>query len=96
MVLTMAHTALYKQKLLTRIKKIRGQLNGVEKAIDEGHDCGEVLLTLASCRGAMNSLMAEIMEGHVRHHVLPQESQPTAEMSQAADELIEVINRYLK
>lgn len=92
----MAHTSHHKQKLLDRIKKIRGQLNGIEKAIDEERECGQVLLTLAACRGAMNSLMAEIMEGHVRHHVLPQDAKPTSEMNNAADELIEVIKRYLK
>ncbi len=60
-----AHTARDKNKLLDRIKRIQGQLNGVEKAVEEERDCGEVLLTLAACRGAMNSLMAEILEGHV-------------------------------
>ena len=92
----MAHTSHSKQKLLDRIKKIRGQLNGVEKAIDEDRDCGDVLLTLAACRGAMNALMAEIMEGHVRFHVLPQDSKPSPEMIEAADELVDVIKRYLK
>ncbi len=73
----MAHTSHEKPQLLSRIKKIRGQLNGVEKAIEEERDCGEVLLTLAACRGAMNALMAEIMEGHVRHHLLPQDRKPS-------------------
>ena len=92
----MAHTAHNKQKLIDRIKRIRGQLNGVEKAVEEEHDCGDVLLTLAACRGALNSLMAEIMEGHVRFHLLPQKTKPDPEMTHAAEELIEVIKRYLK
>ncbi len=92
----MAHTARDKKKLLDRIKRIRGQLNGVEKAIEESRECGEVLLTLAACRGAMNSLMAEILEGHVRNHVLPQDIPPDAEAAHAAEELIEVIKRYLR
>ncbi|NBV87429.1 MAG: metal/formaldehyde-sensitive transcriptional repressor [Verrucomicrobia bacterium] len=91
----MAHTAQDKKKLLNRIKRIRGQLNGVETAIEEEKSCGEVLLTLAACRGALNSLMAEVMEGHVRHHVLP-ETGGTDEAIHAAEELIEVIQRYLK
>jgi DNA-binding FrmR family transcriptional regulator len=92
----MAHTSKDKKKLLDRIKRIRGQLNGVEKGIEEEKDCGDVLLTLAACRGAMNALMAEILEGHVRHHVLPQSGEVSQESQHAADELIEVIRRYLR
>lgn len=92
----MAHTSHDKKKLLDRIKRIRGQLNGLEKAVEEDRDCGEVLLTLAACRGGMNSLMAEIMEGHVRFHVLPQGKKVDPESVHAAEELIEVIKRYLK
>lgn len=92
----MAHTSRDKKKLLDRIKRIRGQLNAVENAVEEERDCGDVLLTLAACRGAMNSLMAEILEGHVRHHVLPQNRKVDSETQQAAEELVEVIKRYLK
>ena len=92
----MGHTNKDKKKLLDRIKRIRGQLNGVEKAVEEEQDCGDVLLTLAACRGAMNALMAEILEGHVRHHVLPQSGASTQDSYHAAEELITVIRRYLK
>jgi DNA-binding FrmR family transcriptional regulator len=92
----MAHTARNKPKLLLRIRKIRGQLNGLEKALEAERDCGEVLLTLAACRGALNSLMAEILEGHVREHVFPPGSLPNPESAHAAEELVEVIRRYLK
>jgi DNA-binding FrmR family transcriptional regulator len=92
----MAHTIRDKKKLLHRVNRIRGQLNGIEKALKEGRECGEVLLTLASCRGAMNSLMAEILEGDVRLHLLPAKAKPDSEQAQAAEELIEVIQRYLK
>jgi FrmR/RcnR family transcriptional regulator, repressor of frmRAB operon len=92
----MAHTSRNKTKLLNRINRIRGQLNGIAKALEEDRDCGEVLLTLASCRGAMNSLMAEILEGHIRFHLLPADAKPGSEETDAAEELIAVINRYLK
>jgi DNA-binding FrmR family transcriptional regulator len=92
----MPHTARDKKKLLHRIRRIRGQLNGLEKAVEEERGCGDVLLTLAACRGAMNSLMAEILEGHVREHVLQQTSQPDPGSVQAAEELVEVIKRYLR
>ncbi len=92
----MAHTARDKKKLLDRLKRIRGQLIGVEKAVEEERECGKVLLTLAASRGAINSLMAVIMEGHVRHHVLPQGTKSNPKSEDAAEELIEVIKRYPK
>ena len=90
----MAHVIQNKKKLLARVSRIRGQINGIERALEENHDCGEVLLTLAACRGALNALMAEILEGHVRQHVLNEKS--TKSQVVAGDELIEVIKRYLK
>jgi DNA-binding FrmR family transcriptional regulator len=90
----MAHVIQHKKKLLARVSRIRGQLNGIERALEKNQDCGELLLTLAACRGALNALMAEILEGHVRQHVLNEKS--TESESSAAEELIEVIRRYLK
>jgi len=90
----MAHVIQHKKKLLARVSRIRGQINGIERALEENHDCGELLLTLAACRGALNALMAEILEGHVRQHVLTEKS--TNSQVAAGDELIEVIKRYLK
>ena len=90
----MAHVIQDKKKLSARISRIRGQLNGIERALEENHDCGEVLLTLAACRGALNALMAEILEGHVRQHLLNEKS--TESQAAAGEELIEVIKRYLK
>jgi DNA-binding FrmR family transcriptional regulator len=92
----MAHVIQNKKKLLARISRIRGQINGIEKALNEERDCGEVLLTLAACRGAMNALMAEILEGHVRLHLMQTDSKKDPRTSEAAEELIEVIKRYLK
>jgi FrmR/RcnR family transcriptional regulator, repressor of frmRAB operon len=92
----MAHTIQNKKKLVARLSRIRGQINAIEKALNEERDCGDVLLTLAACRGAMNALMAEILEGHVRLHLLPTNSARGADRTEAAEELIEVIKRYLK
>jgi DNA-binding FrmR family transcriptional regulator len=92
----MAHTSREKKKLIGRVNRIRGQLDAVSRALDEERECGELLLALASCRGAINSLMAEVMEGHVRHHLLPADTKPGSEPAEAAEELIEVIKRYLK
>jgi DNA-binding FrmR family transcriptional regulator len=92
----MAHIIKNKKKLLARISRIRGQINGIEKALNEDRECGEVLLTLAACRGAINALMAEILEGHVRLHLSQPDSRNKTGQAVAAEELIEVIRRYLK
>ncbi len=60
----MSHTIRDRKKLLNRIRRIRGQLEGIEKALEDEKDPFFVLQTAASCRGALNSLMAEIIEGH--------------------------------
>lgn len=92
----MAHTTKDQKKLLDRVRRLRGQLNAIEKALDEDRDCSIVLLTLAACRGAMDSLMAEIIEGHIRFHILDPDHKPNAEQKKAAQEVITVVRRYLK
>ena len=92
----MAHVIQNKKKLLASISRIRGQINGIEKALNEERECGEILLTLAACRGAINALMAEILEGHVRLHLFQADSEKSPDTASAAEELIEVIKRYLK
>ncbi len=91
-----AHLKRDQEKLLARVKKIRGQLNAVETAIVEHEDCTDVLMTLAACHGAMNALMVEILEGHIRDHVLDPTVRPDSKRAQATNELIDVIRTYLK
>ena len=93
----MAHTTKDKKKLLNRVRRIRGQIDAIERLLDEeSEDCALVLQTIASCRGAINGLMAEVIEGHIRHHVIVPGSPSNTKQSEAAEELIEVVNRYLK
>lgn len=92
----MAHTTRDKKKLLDRVRRIKGQVNAIEKALDGDQECSKVLQTIAACRGAINGLMAEVMEGHVRYHVIDPKRKPTSDQAEAAEELIELVNRYLK
>ncbi len=92
----MAHTVRYKKKLLNRVRRIRGQVEGIEKALLNEEDCYGVLRTIAACRGAINGLMYEIVEGHVQHHVHDTRRKLTAEQIHATDELLDVIRSYLK
>jgi DNA-binding FrmR family transcriptional regulator len=91
----MTHTVRDKKKLVSRISRIRGQLNGIERALLEEKDCFLVLQTATACRGAMNSLIAEILEGHIRSHLLEGSTNKTGR-DQAARELIDVVKAFLK
>lgn len=92
----MAHTVRDKKKLLARIRRIQGQLDGVSRALEQEDECSSILQTLASCRGALNGLMAQVIEGHVRLHVLDTRRAPTAQQAEAVDELLDVVRTYLR
>lgn len=90
----MAHTTRQKEKLIARVRRIKGQLEGVERALDGEADCSEVLRQLASVRGAMSGLTAEVMEDHLRGHVLAAETD--GDRRRGGEELIAVMRTYLK
>ena len=92
----MAHTTKDKKKLLSRVRRIRGQVEAIERAIDGEQECFGILQLMAACRGALNGLMAEVMEGHVRFHVLSPGHGKHSPQAQAAEELIDVVRAYLK
>lgn len=92
----MAHTIYEKQKLLNRVRRLKGQVAAVEKALDLDAECSEVLHNISACRGAMDALMAEVIEGHIRFHVLGRNERASAAQTKAADDLISALRAYLK
>ena len=92
----MGHLLRDRSKLLNRIKRIRGQLNGIEKSVEKDGDCGAVLQQLAACRGALNGLMAEVLEDHVRYHVVDPNTAPDSEQAEATEQLIDLVRVYLR
>lgn len=92
----MSHVAAVKKELVARINRLQGQLDGIKKAIQDDQDCAAVLQQVAACRGAINSLMAEIMEGEIKDHVLSSNAKANSSEARAADQLVEVLRRYLK
>ncbi len=92
----MSHTAREKSKLLSRVRRIRGQVEALERALEAERGCAQVLQQIAAVRGAINGLMAEVMEDHIQTHVAsPQIADADARRS-GAEELIEVLRAYLK
>ena len=92
----MSHTVEQKKNLVLRAKRIQGQVEALVRALDDERDCSEVLQLMSAARGAMNSLMAELLEGHVRNHVLNGKHKPTSQQVSAADEVIDMVKSYLK
>jgi len=81
-----------KSDLVNRTKKILGQIESVERALNEDAPGIDLLQLLAAARGAINSLMAELMEDHILHHM----ARKTRSSEYAATELIEIVRSYLK
>ena len=90
------HTTREKEKLIARVRRIRGQIEAVERAIADEKGCYEVLQTVTAARGALNGLVAEMVEDHVRFHVLDPDEKLPAKRARAADELIDIIRAYVK
>jgi len=92
----MAHTTRDREKLLRRIRRIRGQIEAIERTLGGDHECSDLLQQVAACRGALNGLMAELIEGHIQFHVLSPEGGKKSSRAKAADELVDVVRAYLK
>jgi DNA-binding FrmR family transcriptional regulator len=83
-----------KLKLLQRVRRLRGQLDAVERLVNTDEDCGGQLMLLAAVRGGVNSLMGEIMETHIRFHLVDGAKEQIA--PELAEDLIDLVRAYLK
>ncbi|WP_317203186.1 metal/formaldehyde-sensitive transcriptional repressor [Janthinobacterium sp.] len=92
----MGHTSREKTKLLNRVRRLRGQVEAIERALEGDSGCAEILQLIAATRGAINGLMGVVIEDHIREHVASPDIASDAERAQGADELIDVIRSYLK
>jgi DNA-binding FrmR family transcriptional regulator len=90
------HTTRQKAQLLARVRRIRGQVEALERALEEEAECERVMHLIAAARGAMAGLMVEVVEDHVRTHLVDAERYPEALNPEAAGQLIEVLRSYLK
>ena len=91
----MTHTVREKQKLLARVRRIRGQVEAIERALDGEAGCEQVMHLIAGVRGATAGLMAEVVEDHVRTHLVDA-GIPGALNAEAAEQLLDVVRTYLK
>lgn len=91
----MSHTLRDQKKLLARVRRIRGQTEALERALLADAGCGPVLQQIAAVRGAVDGLMAEVLEGHLREH-LADDGTPLAERQQELDAVLGVLRSYLR
>ena len=92
----MTHTVQEKQRLLGRVRRIRGQVDAIERALENEAGCEKVMHLIAGVRGAVAGLMAEVVEEHVLTHLVDAEKHPKALNGEAAEQLLEVVRTYLK
>jgi DNA-binding FrmR family transcriptional regulator len=90
----LSHTTKNKAKTLSRVRRIKGQVEAIERGLEGDSECEDILQLVASCRGALNGLMAELIEGHLKFHVLVEGQKTLPSQREAADELIAVVKRY--
>jgi DNA-binding FrmR family transcriptional regulator len=87
------HTVRDKQKLLARVRRLRGQIEAIERSLETQAGCEQVMHLIAGARGAMAGLMAEVLEDHVRTHLT---DDPAALKPEAVEQLLDVVRTYLK
>ncbi len=92
----MSHVAKEKTKLLNRIKRMRGQIEAIERAVDADNECATVLQQATACRGALDGFIAEVIEDHIREHMVNPRAPPESPQAAAAEELIDIVHQYLR
>lgn len=92
----MAHIAREKTKLLNRLRRLRGQIEAIERAVGEDEECARVLQQATACRGALDGFIAQVMEDHIREHMVDPAAAADDPRREAAEELIEIVHAYLK
>jgi FrmR/RcnR family transcriptional regulator, repressor of frmRAB operon len=92
----MSHTIREKQRLLTRVRRIRGQFDAIERALESEAGCEKVMHLIAAVRGATSGLMAEVLEDHVRTHFVDGKRRAAKSVTNAAEQLIDVVHSYIR
>jgi len=92
----MGHIAHEKKKLLNRISRLKGQLDAIERTVEQEGNCVDLLQQITSCRGAMNGLLAVVLEDHIRSHLAVVNEDPNEDVGDAREQLIDIVHSYFK
>jgi DNA-binding FrmR family transcriptional regulator len=91
----MSHVASEKAKLLNRLKRLRGQLEAIQRAVESDQECARVLQQATACRGAMDGFIAEVIEDHIREHMVDPAAPEEDPRRAAAEELVGIVHAFL-
>jgi len=91
----MAHTIKGKRPLLARVRRINGQVEALERALDQESECADVLQQIAAIRGAVSGLMTQVLEEHLRDH-LGQDVEDSKTRGSDLEQVIRILRSYLK
>ena len=91
----MSHVAKEKTKLLNRLRRMRGQVEAMERAVEADQECARVLQQATACRGAMDGFIAEVIEDHIREHMLDPAAPPGDPRREAAEDLVQIVHSFL-
>jgi DNA-binding FrmR family transcriptional regulator len=94
----MPHSQEDKKKALIRLKRIKGQAEALERAIEVGTDCSLLLQQISALRGAAGGLMAEVLESHLRESFGQNGKaiSPGPQALEDIDEIVKILRTYLK
>jgi FrmR/RcnR family transcriptional regulator, repressor of frmRAB operon len=84
-----------KRGLVNRVRRLRGQVDAIERALAGEASCSDLLQRITAARGAINGLMAEVLEEHVREYLSSADVDVDLLKAEAAEELIEIIHSDL-
>ena len=92
----MTHAIEDKRRLLNRVRRLRGQVEALERALEADAGCVEIMRLLTAARGAINGIMAEVVEDHIQMHMLDPERKVSRAEMEATDELLDVLRTYIR
>jgi len=92
----MAETVEDRQKLINRVRRLAGQIEALERAVESDAGFTEIMRLLTAGRGAMNSIMAEVVEDHIQAHLMGGDRRPSRAELEAVEELLDVLRSYIK
>ncbi|BCT90614.1 metal/formaldehyde-sensitive transcriptional repressor [Acinetobacter variabilis] len=79
------------KKILNRVRRLQGQMNAVEQSLlNPETGCIQVLQQVAAIKGAINGLMNELIETHLREHVIGEATVNEQELA----EFLKLLKRY--